>query len=267
MLSHQFKAFICSEPILKNNFFGVDHFELTDYHPVLKEPKSKLFGKRIEELFCQNILAANFYDVILNGKQIDSNGRTIGELDFLLKDKINNKVIHVELAYKFYLFDPELDKNELNCWVGPNKNDFLHLKRDKILKKQLPLLSHSETKKILKRKGISIDKIEQRVCFIGKLYTPLGSSFEFKKINSKCIDGFWISSDNFNENKKFKNYKYYIPNKLNWHVTIKTDVSWMDFNELKFVLKQYHLAKKSPMLWVNAGNSFFKLFVTFFNDQ
>jgi hypothetical protein len=44
--------------------------------------------------------------------QVIEDKKTIGEIDFLLK-KNTKQVIHMELAYKFYLFDPSISSEPI----------------------------------------------------------------------------------------------------------------------------------------------------------
>jgi len=54
----------------------------------------------------------------------------------------NNKPIHLEIIYKFYLYDPSIGLTQLDHWIGPNRRDSLVKKLTKLKQKQLPLLYH-----------------------------------------------------------------------------------------------------------------------------
>ena len=56
-----------------------------------------------------------------------------------------NQLIHLEVSYKFYLYDENLGKLESEKWIGPNKRDSLVQKTAKLKSKQLPILFHKET--------------------------------------------------------------------------------------------------------------------------
>jgi hypothetical protein len=60
--------------------------------------------------------------------QVIEDKKTIGEIDFIIEDKNTKQVIHMELAYKFYLFDPSISSEPINNWIGPNRDDSLQEK-------------------------------------------------------------------------------------------------------------------------------------------
>ena len=43
---------------------------------------------------------------------------TIGELDFLVTS--NTEWYHLEVVYKFYLYDDSVGESKLDHWIGPN---------------------------------------------------------------------------------------------------------------------------------------------------
>jgi hypothetical protein len=72
-------------------------------------------------------------ELLDKGVQIrDATGQTSGELDFLLK--INQQLVHLEMAVKFYLMAD--DKSELSSFVGPNPSDRFDLKYHKMVNQQ-----------------------------------------------------------------------------------------------------------------------------------
>ena len=79
--------------------------------------------------------------------QITANGRTIGAPDILLN--FNGATWHVELAVKFYLCRPDRTGSQLSDWIGPQGNDRLDLKIDRIRSHQLPLLERPEARQWL----------------------------------------------------------------------------------------------------------------------
>lgn len=264
MIKNQYQSFVNSETILANPQNGFSFFQPSPIYPADLHIKSKMLGKRMEEFFMINIEADEQYKIIEAGLQIIDKGITIGELDFIIQNKLTHQIEHIELAYKFYLYNPLLNEHLINSWVGPNKNDYLHLKLRKLFEKQFPLLYHSKTKELLLEKGVEVEKVEQKLCFLGKLYIPYQyrEIENLKGVNKACLDGFWIDKEAFNTHNDFKELTFFIPEKLNWHTPINEQVVWIDFNQLNFLLKQYHQAKKSPMVWVKNDDKMFKLFIT-----
>ena len=68
--------------------------------------------------------------------QIISPERTLGELDFLYR--LNGVLNHLEVALKFYLYEPQ-DNHSESHFVGPNSADTFEKKRDKLLQQQNPM--------------------------------------------------------------------------------------------------------------------------------
>ncbi len=77
------------------------------------------------------------YEVLAKGLQIrDETGRTLGELDFLLRDSVTARLIHLELAVKFYL---AIQTNDELLLPGPDARDNYFRKLDKMRSHQLQL--------------------------------------------------------------------------------------------------------------------------------
>ncbi len=132
------------------------------------------------------------------------------EIDCLIK--YLKKYIHLEIVYKFYLYDKHIDTGELDHWIGPNKKDSLVFKLNKLKNKQLPLLHHFKTKELLEKTPLNIDKISSMVFFKAQLFVPKELiNNTFKLINNKCIIGYYIG---MSEYKSLSNCDFYMPNKL-----------------------------------------------------
>ena len=157
----------------------------------------------------------------------------------------NGKPIHLEVIYKFYLYDPTL--KGLDCWIGPNKKDSLVEKLNKLREKQLPLLYSKECEKYLKSISLQSAYISQQVYFKAQLFLPLGKNPRIDtSINTNCIMGFYCSPHKLIE---FKNAKFYIPSKKDWLMTPHTNVGWMAYEKYLEESKTYLDRQFSPMCW------------------
>src|SRR5690606_23106204 len=117
--------------------------------------------------------------------------RTIGELDALLMTEIGP--VHLEIVYKFYLYDPDEGQTELSHWIGPNRKDNLLQKLKKLKEKQFSLLYHSKTQPLLDNLGLILDEIKQQVLFKAQLFLPLGhQNTVFFQLNPACVKGFYL---------------------------------------------------------------------------
>jgi hypothetical protein len=84
-----------------------------------------------------------FQCVAKNLQIINPEKRTIGELDFILWDTIQQQHIHLELAVKFYLIYHDADTSH---YPGPDARDNYHRKVNRLREHQLTLASHPDAK-------------------------------------------------------------------------------------------------------------------------
>ncbi len=271
-LIEEYSGFLNSKPLSKlKNLFGFSYFDFETISKtthvsktlVLDIPKNEVLGKRIEYFFEHLISTSLEYEIIVKNLQVFRDKTTIGELDFLLNDLRNEKAVHVELVYKFYIYDSSID-SELHRWIGPNRNDSLLQKIKKINRKQLPLLFKNESLSLLKGLRLESHDIRQEVCFLANLFVSKPSYITqktFPNVNNECIIGYWIKQKDFVADA-YKSFKYHIPNKQNWIVSPNHCNQWYSFEITFEHVKQHLNNKKSPLLWMKRGdNSFERFFI------
>lgn len=229
------------------------------YNPEKHQKKLRL-GKWIEIFTAFQLKQIESIKFIAENLQIKNNRQTIGELDLLLlKDE---KPIHLEISYKFYLYDDTKEySSPLDYWIGPNRTDSLVQKLQKLINKQLPLLYEPETKALLKTLGFESQNFEQFVNFKAQLFVPYNKrTIEFNVLNKNCEQGFYI---HFSEVELIADYLFYIPTKLDWLVEPKTNVKWLNFDDTLPLLQVYIDKKQSPLCWLkNENNQLSKCFIT-----
>lgn len=127
-----------------------DWLKSLDKNPVELESlfkDSMLLGKRFEKFVVFWFSNSPFFDLILNNKTLIRDGRTLGEIDLVVKEKSSNEYFHIELACKFYL--SSINSEQWETWKGPNASDSLEQKMQK-LKRQLEIFKTPEGMDVLK---------------------------------------------------------------------------------------------------------------------
>lgn len=253
ILQQRYSGFLQTACLWKNNevlqLFQHELSSKIDVIDINIDEKQRL-GKYVEHFVVFNLKQQKNVKLLAENIQIQKEKRTVGELDCIfIEDEIP---IHLEIVYKFYLYVPNLHKDELYCFIGPNRKDSLIEKLIKLKSKQLPLLHHTSTKPYLNELHLKSDSIQQKVCFKGQLFMPFTkSNTTLKSINTDCISGFYI---NVNELNGFKNCKFYIPSKKDWLITPHKNVNWLTFFDFKSFTSPLLSRNFSPLCWVKKEN-------------
>ena len=207
-------------------------------------------GKYIER-FVSYELSQNFaIEIVSENIQIQKDKITLGELDCIIT--IDKKPIHLEVIYKFYLYENSVGNDEIEHFIGPNKKDSLIEKLIKLKEKQLPLLYSNECENYLESIHLSSKEIEQQVYFKAQLFIPFNKDkIEFLKINKNCVVGFYI---NKKELQQFSNCKFYIPTKKDWLVIPHKNVSWQSYAEYTKEVTIILERSFSPLCWLKKQN-------------
>ncbi len=210
-------------------------------------------GKYVERFVSHQLINTESISLIAENIQISKDRITLGELDCLLYKNANP--IHLEVIYKFYLYDPT--KQGLHCWIGPNKKDSLVEKLNK-LREKLPLLYSKGCEKYLKSISLHSSDFSQQVYFKAQLFVPLGMQTSIDvNINTDCIIGFYCTPL---ELTTFKNAKFYIPSKKDWLIIPHTNVAWMGYEKYLEQSKNYLDRQFSPMCWMKTNKGELKKF-------
>ncbi len=264
MVTSQFAGFLNTPPLWQNKLFGIQQFEFPKVTLNLLQPKALpdnlRLGHQIEYVFKQLVESSKAYDLVLHNLPIRQEKRTLGEIDFILKDNTNNALIHVELTYKFYIIDLEIS-DPIHKLIGPNKRDTFFLKKEKIKNLQFPLLHSKEGANALRAINIDHKTIEHQCCFKAQLFQPYSSVVDIGPLNRDCLAGYWIRFDEFSKST-FVRTQYYIPTKSEWVIDLHDLVNWTSHDEIMAHVKLNHLQEFATMLWLKkSNNEFEKLFV------
>ncbi|WP_299534175.1 DUF1853 family protein [Ulvibacterium sp.] len=259
----QFYGFLNTPPLWQNVQFGIQQFTFPkidlNHFSTQPIPKRIRLGHQMEHVFKQFMAHSDSYEILLHGVPVKRGNRTIGEIDFILMEVQIQKLIHVELTYKFYLIDPEISE-PIHRLIGPNRRDMFFTKIEKIKDQQFPLLHSHEGIIALSGKAIDSKKIEHQVCFKAQLFAPYrNTEVHIRPLNQGCIFGYWLRFDDFNT-KDFWSNTYYIPFKSEWVVVPHKDVPWSSHHQILMELNLGMLSKNAPMVWMKKPNGQFDKF-------
>ncbi len=249
MLQKRYEGFLKTPSLWINDaVFNLHQFKVTpkfDKIEIALDERLRL-GKYVERLVSFQLSKQNNLSVLAENIQIQKNKTTLGELDCLLLK--NNKPIHLEIIYKFYLYDDSVGDSEIDHFIGPNRKDSLKEKLTKLQEKQLPLLYSDGCKPYLEELDLISKNMTQQVYFKAQLFVPFSNKhIALKTLNTNCIAGFYM---NQNELNQFENCKFYIPNKKDWLVLPHTNVSWLNYNAFEAIAKDYFKQQFSALCWV-----------------
>ena len=269
-MHNQLRGFCNTPSLFENDFYGFKLFELEDIDldnfdinniQILQQLP---LGKRVEHFFDAIIEQSSNYKRILKNKQIIQNKHTFGEIDFILFNKKRNIYEHIEMQYKFYVYDDNI-KEEIHRYVGPNRSDTLYLKLEKLKNKQLPLLFNEATKSYLE--GVDLENIEQKILYKGNIFLPRhlkGQSLPL--INNDCINGYYLSFKEFIKDDSFKQMSLFVPHRFDWLSDPTTNETWKSYEEAKEEIGFFANMKASPLIWskqtINGETIIERFFVT-----
>ena len=93
-------------------------------------------------------------DLLAHNLPVREGGKTLGEFDLIYFCHDRQRHVHLELALKFYLCGPGLDGREWHHWLGPNSQDRLDLKLERMLQHQIQLTQQPAARPVLAELGV-----------------------------------------------------------------------------------------------------------------
>jgi len=249
-IQHQFEGYLNTpllwiyEPLLELRQLELQKFKVNPFNESI--PFSMLLGKRVERFVHHELVAHDDIQILLENVQVQDQKITLGEIDCIILQ--DNVPTHIEIIYKFYIYDPAAGVTELDHWIGPNRKDSLIKKLNKLKKNQLPLVHHRNAQPILQEFHIDITALRQRVIFKAQLFVPYKSkSIEFDLLNPECLKGFYVSH---NELREFKHCTFFIPDKVDWLIEAHPNVSWLPYDVFQEKVGMQIRKKRSPLCWM-----------------
>ena len=255
-------ASILNSNCLDSSITGIPSFELSQLNlPIdldFQLPTNLRLGHLAEKIVSESIKSSSNFNVLHENIQILEDKKTIGEIDYIIEDLTAKKTIHLELAYKFYLYDPNISSKSINNWIGPNRNDSLIEKLYKLKNKQFPLLYNSNTKSELET--INISEVSQALCLLVTLFIPYDYKANINPNYEKAIKGYYINLEKF-KNLNDSGKTYYLPSKKEWGMNPSENLIWTDFKRIEEELIKCLNEKQAPLCWQKQNDSYTVFFI------
>ncbi len=134
----------------------------------LAAQKDRRLGHYFESLWAYWLKHGSGYEIVGQNVQIVIDGRTLGEMDFILFDPHRRCFMHWELAIKFFLGVG--DTRHAGNWHGPGQRDRLDRKLGHLRHTQSVISRRPPVADWLRQQGIDI--ATARVILKGRLYYP-----------------------------------------------------------------------------------------------
>lgn len=237
--------------------FDLSQLILNDI-PEVELPNNLRLGHLVERIVSKLIDSSRNYSILHESLQIIEDNKTIGELDFILTNKATNELLHLEIAYKFYLYDPSLSDESLTNWIGPNRRDSLQEKLKKLKNHQFPLLHHPVTSSALN--NLNISNINQALCLMASLFVPYNMDKELLAAYEPYIKGFYLTVDSF-QKQDHLNKMYYIPLKSEWGIDPASHNNWKTYDHIQEKIQSITKEKRSLLCWQKQGESYTQFFI------
>jgi len=171
---------------------------LIDY---IEQRQTKRVGFYYEALVSFLLKHFPYVELIAEHLQLQQQGKTLGEVDFIYKDEKSKKVIHLETAVKFYLGSPAwlCADTPYKHWLGPMVKDRLDIKTQHLINHQTRISQSPAFIEIAKEKQLAIPDT-QEVLMQGYLFTHPDKPLEYPyttehQLNTENQKPFWIKEE------------------------------------------------------------------------
>lgn len=226
--------------------------------PDVTLPNNLRLGHLAEQVVSHCITASASYSILHQNIQIREGKQTVGELDFILKEEDTQKVVHVEMAYKFYLYDPSVSAVVMNNWIGPNRNDSLSEKLKKLKERQFPLLHSPLAENILG--DLVAPDVSQALCLLASLYVPYGFCDTLDPDYTAMIKGHYLHVELWSS-LDTPDKRYYLPPKKEWGMDPTSGHTWNDYATIKQDIYRCTNEKQAPLCWEKRGSTYSEFFI------
>lgn len=159
----------------------------------LVEPPPRRLGLYFEQLYAVLMADLLGWSILGRNLAVHDGGRTLGELDILLRNPASGAVEHHEIAVKFYLGIYDRAR-EAPLWYGPDTRDRLDIKTGRMLDHQCRMIERAETRALLDTLGVG-KAVTAHAFMPGYLFYPLhGQLAAPSTVAEKHLRGYWLPS-------------------------------------------------------------------------
>ncbi len=171
-------------PETRTRFQTLDSSDLASF--MNEQCRSHRVGDYFEALVHYALRELAGFNILLAHHQIFDGPRTIGEIDFLLEDRLG-RTLHLEVAVKFFLHLGGLaGLAGERALIGPNPADSLHRKLEHLQRHQLTLSERLDQK---------VD--DRKLMMLGRIHRHFHASLQMdcQQLNSNHLEGLWCRSN------------------------------------------------------------------------
>jgi len=221
-------------------------------------PNNLRLGHLAEVVVSGLLKSSTNYEILHENIQLHEDKNTIGEIDFIIEEVDTKQLLHMELAYKFYLYDPTISSDPIHNWIGPNRNDSLIEKLAKVKEKQFPLLYHDSARSQFA--DINLEEVSQVLCLIASLYIPYEYEASFCSSYEKAIKGYYVNMEQFMSFDHTER-SYYLPKKLEWGMDPSKNESWLKFSDVELILRSDIEEKQALLCWQKFEDAYLEFYI------
>ncbi|NIE73756.1 DUF1853 family protein [Pantoea sp. Ap-967] len=150
---------------------------------------SRRLGLYYEGLWQFALTHAPGVELLASNLAIRANGRTLGELDILMRDAQGTH--HLELAIKLYLGPTEENGRDPAHWLGPGCHDRLGTKLAHVAGHQLPMSADAQSRAAMA--AVGVEQVRAHLWLGGYLFYPWpGHAEPPQGANPRHLRGRWV---------------------------------------------------------------------------
>jgi len=221
-------------------------------------PTNLRLGHLVEKIVSELIKSSANYRILYENIQLIEDKKTIGEIDYVVEEIHMKQLIHMELAYKFYLFDPAISSEPIKNWIGPNRNDSMREKLEKLKRQQFPLLYHNCAKSMFE--DVDLNNVSQALCLLVSLFVPYEYKGHFDPAFEKAIKGYYLNLESF-KSLDDPTKTYHIPSKKEWGMAPSENKMWTNYHGVEENVITSLKEEQSLLCWQKHKGSYSEFFI------